>query len=191
DALAQALESVWSLQATEESLGYAFEAIEGILMSFRASIFEPSSASVAKMQSAAYLAGKAIAISRTTLAHALSYLLSARFHLPHGLAVFLNLPKVIRFNAGMKPEDCIDPRGIENYREKMKRIFLLFGVEDHEGLALFLESFCREMGVSPDLREHGIREDQIFWMVESAVAASRAGNNPRRMDGEGLRHALR
>lgn len=191
DALAQAMESVWSIHANEESIGYACEAIPLIRASFQASVQAPSTETLHPMQTAAYLSGKAIHLSRTTLAHALSYFLSARFHLPHGLAVILTLPAVIRFNGAMNPEDCLDPRGYEHYRNKMNRLFSLCGVHDHEELACFVEEWMRTMGIPTNLAEHGIPNDQMLGMIESAAASNRAGNNPRRIDRETLARALR
>jgi len=190
DALAQAMESAWSVNATEDSLRDALMAVETILDVFEVAVRERSPSALARLQHGAYLAGKAINVSRTTLAHALSYPLSARFGLPHGLAVFLNLPRVIRFNAAMNPETCQDPQGMGHYHEKMGRLFALFGVADHEGLACYLEDLFRRLSVSPRFEDHGVgREDQA-WIVRSAVSSSRSGNNPRRADLEALSHDL-
>jgi alcohol dehydrogenase len=48
---------------------------------------------------ASTLAGLAISQSRTALAHAISYPITANFNLPHGLACSFTLPALLRFNA--------------------------------------------------------------------------------------------
>ena len=45
-----------------------------------------------------YWAGKAIDISRTTAAHALSYYMTANYGIPHGHAVYMMFPYVCRAN---------------------------------------------------------------------------------------------
>lgn len=187
DALAQAMESVWSIHATPESIEYAMSAIAAILESFPAAIALRDPAALARMQEGAYLSGKAIQISRTTLAHALSYPLSARFGLPHGLAVFLNLPRVIRFNAAMTGEDCQDPKGIDHYRRKMERLFALFDVSDHEALAQSIEAWFLALGVSARFEDHGVSSRDLEGIVISALSSTRSGNNPRKATLEALR----
>lgn len=191
DALAQAMESIWSIHATAESLGYALAAVEAILAAFPAAIAAREPSALARMQEAAYLSGKAIQISRTTLAHALSYPLSARFGLPHGLAVFLNLPRVIRFNATMTEEDCQDPQGIGHYQSKMDRLLALFGAADHEALAQRIEAWFLAMEVSLRFDDHGISSQDLAGIVLSAHSSSRSGNNPRKAALEVLNHEVR
>ena len=84
DAYAQAVESLWARGATEESKGYARRALE--LMKNGQQLL------------GSYWAGRAIDISRTTAAHALSYYLTATYGLPHGHAVYMVFPYVCRAN---------------------------------------------------------------------------------------------
>ena len=84
DAYAQAVESLWAKGATEESKGYAHKALE--LMKNGQQLL------------GSYWAGRAIDISRTTAAHALSYYLTATYGLPHGHAVYMVFPYVCRAN---------------------------------------------------------------------------------------------
>ena len=49
-----------------------------------------------------YWAGRAIDISRTTAAHALSYYMTATYGIPHGHAVYMMFPYVCRANG--RPE---------------------------------------------------------------------------------------
>jgi alcohol dehydrogenase class IV len=45
-----------------------------------------------------YWAGRAIDISRTTAAHALSYYMTAKYGIPHGHAVYMMFPYVCKAN---------------------------------------------------------------------------------------------
>ena len=61
---------------------------------------------------ASNFSGKAINIAKTTAAHAMSYVLTGKYGIPHGQAVMILLPHVYEFNAQIKGELC-DPRGKE------------------------------------------------------------------------------
>ena len=72
DALCQGIESIWSIKATRESKKYASEAIKLILSNIDAYLSENKDV-IPTIQKAANLSGKAINISETTAAHAMSY----------------------------------------------------------------------------------------------------------------------
>ena len=84
DAYAQAVESLWAKGATAESKEYANRALELI--------------EAGNWPEASYWAGRAIDISRTTAAHALSYYLTSHYGIPHGHAVYMVFEYVCRAN---------------------------------------------------------------------------------------------
>ena len=94
DALAQGIESLWAKGATDESAGYAKKAVRLALESLESAVKNGDRASREKMMEAAYWAGRAINISKTTVCHALSYYMTSRYGYPHGHAVALFLPAV-------------------------------------------------------------------------------------------------
>ena len=93
DALCQSVESIWANDSTDESQKYAAKAIMLILNNAEPYLNGVEEAS-RLMLLAANLAGKAINISKTTAAHAMSYKLSTIFKITHGHAVSLCLPYV-------------------------------------------------------------------------------------------------
>ncbi len=94
DALCHAVESSWSIHSNELSRFYSAQAIRLIFA------VKDSYVSCADLQScslamyAAYLAGCAINITRTTAGHAMSYNLTQKFNIAHGHAVALCLTYV-------------------------------------------------------------------------------------------------
>lgn len=149
DALCQAIESLWSNKATEESRGYARQALELIWPNIILAIEKRDSAAITALAMGAHLAGKAINISKTTACHAFSYGLTYRFGVPHGIAAAIFLPGVYRYNGtlrlSMTPEDI----------EKMLQRFGITGLS--------------QFGVTPsDIPE-----------LATEVNADRLGNNPR------------
>lgn len=86
DCLSHVVESWWSKKATDESKGYIKEAIE-FLQDYE------DYPNLNDLIDAGNLAGKAIAIAETNIIHALSYGLTIRYKVDHGLAcsVFFKL----------------------------------------------------------------------------------------------------
>lgn len=97
DAIAQSVESTWAKGATPQSKKYARTSLELILDNFFAYFhkgrpFDPEV--TRQMQVAANYSGKAINLTKTTAAHAMSYGLTAAYGLAHGHAAALSLRAV-------------------------------------------------------------------------------------------------
>lgn len=91
DALCQGIESYWAKGATEDSRVNAFLAVTGILDNIRGYLAGDPAAAEGMLE-ASYRSGRAIQISRTTAAHAMSYQITKRLGLAHGHACALTLP---------------------------------------------------------------------------------------------------
>lgn len=91
DALAQGVESYWAAAADDDSRVQAYLAVIGVLDNIRAYLAGDENAAAAMLESA-YRSGKAIAVTRTTAAHAMSYMLTKRLGIAHGHACALTLP---------------------------------------------------------------------------------------------------
>ena len=91
DALSQGIESYWSRNACEDSRVHAYLAILGVLDNLKAYLAGDRHAAE-EMMDASFQSGKAIQITRTTAAHAMSYMLTKRMGLAHGHACMLTLP---------------------------------------------------------------------------------------------------
>ena len=108
DALCHSIESIWSINATKQSVKYAQEAIELIKINYK-EYLNGNNSIISSIQKAANLAGKAINISQTTAAHAMSYKITSLYKIPHGYAVALTLPvlwkKLIDHNICLENEN--------------------------------------------------------------------------------------
>lgn len=94
DALCQCSESIWSVKATAHSQQLASEGLSLILENFAFYLNVDDESLNSKMLRAANLSGKAINITETTAAHAMSYKLTSMYGVSHGHAVALCLPGV-------------------------------------------------------------------------------------------------
>lgn len=91
DALAQGIESYWSKGSNDDSKVHAYLAIIGVLDNLKAYL-EGDPHAADEMLDASFQSGKAIQITRTTAAHAMSYMLTKRMGIAHGHACMLTLP---------------------------------------------------------------------------------------------------
>lgn len=183
DALSQAIESYWSVRSTDESKAYAGQAISLSKENLVAMVRERTDDVCLAMARGAHLSGKAINISKTTAPHALSYPLTALAGIPHGHAVALTLPAVIRFNAKVDEGSTADERGLAYVRSTLSDINGLLGAADAEDSARTIESLMDAVGLRRHLTTFGIAEGDISSFMKQ-VSLERLANNPRRMTEE-------
>ena len=113
DAMCQCIESLWSVNSTDESMLYAKIGLQMIVDHWHGYIEENSDEDAQYIMMAASYGGRAINISQTTAPHAMSYKLTSMYGLPHGHAVALCLPEVWMYMME-HPEKCVDPRGADH-----------------------------------------------------------------------------
>lgn len=177
DALAQAIESSWSVRSTPESQRLSHRAISLAAAHLRPSV-RGAPESRAAMAEAAHLAGRAIDRTRTTAAHALSYGLTWTHGIPHGHAVALTLSSLFAFNAGVTDADCCDPRGAAYVRGSIDALCGLLGCAGPSEVRRFLHRLMIDCGLTPYTRELGLGSAELDAVVEG-VDGARLGNNPR------------
>jgi alcohol dehydrogenase class IV len=181
DALAQAIESFWAVGATVESQDLAEAALREILPSVRDAVHAPTPLSRERMARGAHLTGRAIDVSKTTAAHALSYPLTTEFGLAHGHAVALVLPAVLRLNAEPANRQINEPRGAGYLVSTMERLLRLLGGSDAAAAARALENLVGELGLAafiPHARRSASAEaERLARMIDP----ERLANNPVRI----------
>lgn len=186
DALCQAVESMWAVGATDESLHDARAALSEALAHLLPAVMQPTPAARFGMCRAAHLAGRAINISKTTAPHALSYRLTSKHGIPHGIAVALTLSPLLAYNARVTDADCQDPRGAEHVRGRIALIVELLGAADVASACARIEQLLKELGVPHSLAAAGITDDAELRELIASVNAERMSNNPRRLNAEAL-----
>ncbi len=176
DAFCQAVESVWSVNANKESEEIALLAIKKIIQFLKDAVHHDDSLARAEMQEAAFLAGKAINITKTTAPHALSYSFTSFYGLPHGHAVALSLPFFFEFNSSLTKNDCVDSRGVDAVKKRIEKIADIFGTTmDHA--RTFLENFISDIGLEMNIQQL-IPDFNPDFIIKN-VNLERLKNNPR------------
>ena len=102
DAISHSVESLWSKRKTDESREYALSALA--FSEIAIASFKNGTPDLAQFALASTYAGRAIAISRTALAHSISYPLTLTYEVPHGLACSFTLEAIFQFVRGT---DCL------------------------------------------------------------------------------------
>ena len=172
DALCQGIESFWSINSTRQSKEYANTSIKDILMNIEGYLANDEK-SLDIVMNAAYLAGKAINITQTTAAHAMSYKITSLYNAAHGHAVALVLPHVWGYMIN-NLDNCSDPRGISYLSEMFSELNSVFAVKSSQKA---IEKFNRlyDMMDMPQICNNG--EEEILLLVKS-VNLQRLSNNP-------------
>lgn len=178
DALCQGIESWWSVNSTDESYEYSRKAIELIMANWRKYIFDNDDEAATNIMLGANYGGRAINITATTAAHAMSYKITSLYHLPHGHAVAVCLPHIWRYMIGHL-DKCIDNRGIHYLEKTFNDIAHAMGCEIPYDSILLFEHMLEDMEMT-----YPMSEDLTFdiSLLTSSVNAIRLRNNPIELD---------
>ncbi|MCH7751980.1 MAG: iron-containing alcohol dehydrogenase [Planctomycetes bacterium] len=129
------------------------------------------------MMEAALLSGLAIASTRTTLAHSISYPLTLHFGIPHGLACAFTIIQVLRFNAEENPD-------------RLDQIALLIGSKSSTRLADELETLLMKTGAYRWMGKFLKSNDEVIAIAPECMTPGRADNNPRMASVDDVRTIL-
>ena len=175
DTLSQGIESYWSRSATEDSRVHAYLAILGVLDNLKAYLAgDPHAAE--EMLDASYQSGKAIQITRTTAAHAMSYQLTKQLGLAHGHACMVTLPVLWERMA-----DTEEMKGtLEDLSRKMRLGDPQLAPKLFHGILFDLEM---EIPEPPD--------ETMLDALADAVNPERLGNHPVTMTREDVKETYR
>ncbi len=122
DAVSHAMESLWNKNRTPVSEAFAAQALKWIHGAFGGVLDNPDSLEYrAGMQWASALAGLAISQTRTAIAHAMSYPLTLRYDVPHGLACGFALPAIWEHCRELDPK-TLDTSDIRHVMELLKNL---------------------------------------------------------------------
>jgi len=176
DAFCQAIESVWSVNATEESTMFGLEAIDSVWGNLQKAVNENDVEAREKMQRASFLAGKAINITKTTAPHAMSYAFTSYYGIPHGHAVALSIAFFLKYNYKLNSCDCTDSRGEQAVKSRIDKILdiLNVGIDDVEQL---LFTFFNSIGINTNISE--VIDNLDPKVISENVNFERLKNNPR------------
>ncbi len=162
DALSHSLEAIWNRFANPVSTDLAVSAIKKIIATLPALRNNPHYTRLRSiMMLGATQAGLAFSNTRTSLAHGISYYLTANLGIPHGLACSFTLPAIARYLQGKIP--WVD-----------KSLKEALGHNPAEALDIFFN----ELRVSTVAGDYSITPGDIKNMRNQLLSNPRSGNFP-------------
>jgi phosphonate metabolism-associated iron-containing alcohol dehydrogenase len=163
DALSHSLESIWNVNSNPVSDTLAVEAARTVIATLPGLLDDPANRELrTSMSRASMTAGLAFSNTRTALAHSISYEMTLRHGLPHGLACSFTLPLVWKFAAGADAgRDAVLAR--------------VFGGDVAQPWTM-LEEFMRTVGVDTEFSAYGVGDDEARGMIEFALGGARGKN---------------
>ena len=163
DALSHSFESIWNKNANEKSTTYAIEAITSIIKNVDSLKQDPSDLNVRNnLIKASAIAGLAFSNTTTAAAHSISYPLTIRFGIPHGVASSLSLIPLLEING-------------KHIKESLDKIC--------HSLEVTYDELIRKLKAIPEgiipytLSEWGIQENDLPQLVEESFTKGRMDNN--------------
>ncbi len=182
DAISHALETFVTKKRNAASLAFSRESWRLLASHFAQVLAEPTNIEArGSMLLGASLAGLAIENSMLGAAHALANPLTAHYNIPHGQAVGVMLPHVIRFNGEQFAHwyvDLLSTRGDGD---------ALPGPSDGvEGLAQFVTSLVEKSGLSSTLTQLKVDPASLETLAGEAAKQWTATFNPREVSAADL-----
>ena len=178
DAISHAVETWVTTKRNSISMLWSQEAWKLLAANFARSLDEGDNLEArAAMQLGAAYAGLAIENSMLGASHALANPLTATYNTPHGQAVGLMLPHVVRFN-GQQFEGW--------YRELLSLSKGIDGMPEVEsgsaGLADFLTSLVAKASMETRLENCGVERQRLPELAQGAAQQWTGTFNPRAVD---------
>ena len=163
DALSHALESIWNVNSNPISDTFAIAAAREVLATLPALLGRLDDRELrARMALAALKAGLAFSNTKTALAHSISYEMTLRFGLPHGIACSFTLPMVLERAMGADAgRDAV-----------LAAIF----DGDLAGAPRRLREFLARVGVKTEFADYGVTDEDSRRMVANALQGVRGKN---------------
>tara|TARA_B100001250_G_scaffold414529_1_gene453591 strand:- start:2289 stop:3428 length:1140 start_codon:yes stop_codon:yes gene_type:complete len=167
DALNQALESLWNVNANQITRSLSVQSVVNSLNSLLFLDELKANHDIAKdIATASLLAGLSISHTRTAICHSISYPLTMVFGLPHGLACGFSMLEVYKFNAAHIKDDIVSIEQQLNGKQILEIINMVF--KKYEFYKL--------------VRRHIQYTDKVLELLPQMITPGRADNNIRKFD---------
>ncbi len=173
DALTHAIEGYITRGAWELSDMFHIKAVEIISRSLRGAC-ENTEDGREGMALGQYVAGMGFSNVGLGIVHSMAHALGAVYDTPHGVANAILLPTVMAFNAdatGEKYRDIAKAMGVEGVDNMTQEEYRKAAVEA-------VAQLSKDVGIPSDLKDI-VKEEDIQFLAESAVADACAPGNPK------------
>ena len=161
DTLSHALESIWNKNASPITVSYAIQSAKLVMENLVKLSNDLNNLEYrSNMMKACLYAGFAFSNTQTSIAHAISYYVTANKGVDHGIACSFTLPGIIDNIAG-------------KYNFVDNSIVEIFGELNSNKL----RNLLRELNVSTEFQDYGIGSQELIELKKSLKNNKRAGNS--------------
>lgn len=165
DALSHSMEAIWNKNANPVSDALASHAISLVSLNLRSLLASPLDISLrATVHYASMVAGLAFSNTRTAIAHSISYPLTGKLGMPHGVACSFTLPEIMRINGKFEPE-------------RLELIVRALGCRSHTDAVDTVQCLLVDVGIAKYVKRYLKNEDEVDSFVGDFITLDRAGNN--------------
>lgn len=176
DAVAQAMEAYWSKKTNMVTRSLALTAMEKIMTNLD-DLLDGDLGAYDEICQGSLMSGLSFSNTQTTACHAISYPLTMRYDIPHGVAVGLLLAPVMYHNE----EQIID---------KVK-FFEALGVKSTDELSLEVQNKFEAAQIPSSLSGWGVKEEDLEEMTSLANTPGIFDNNPKTLSREDVMDILK
>ena len=163
DALSHALESIWNRNSNPISANHAVFAATEMMSNLPNLVDDLGNLELrSRVARASLFAGLAFSNTRTALAHSVSYPITLKYKVPHGLACSFSLPMVLASVIG-EDEVC---------DTILRRIF----GDNLDKAVTKLDQFINGLEVSTKASSYGVQSEEWEELLTSALAGERGLN---------------
>ena len=160
DALSHALESIWNRNSNPVSANHAVFAATEIMAALPKLVSDLQNIVLrSRVARASLFAGLAFSNTRTAIAHSVSYPITLKYKVPHGLACSFSLPMVLASVIG--EDDVCDTI--------LRRIF----GDDLDQAVTELDRFINGLDVSTKASSYGVQSEEWKELLTEALAGER------------------
>ena len=186
DALSQAIESLISKKSNDESVRHSIKSLEYSTMYLENHINQKTLDTSHRMSLAAFYAGKAINISKTTAPHAISYPFTSYFGVKHGQAVSYTLCDCLNFNY----QNLKLSSASFDLNSRFNKLFDIFKVSSINDLDKKISQIIKNIGLSVSIKDFNITTEKDINLILSNINSERLANNPVKIDSEFVKSML-
>ncbi len=163
DALSHSLESIWNHNGNAVSANHAVFAATEMMANLPLLVNDLKNIELrTRVAMASLFAGLAFSNTKTALAHSVSYPITLKYNVVHGLACSFSLPMIMASVIG-ENETC---------DKNLKRIF----GDDLGAGSRKLDQFLNDLGVSTRAANYGVQQEEWTELLTSALAGERGKN---------------
>ncbi|MGI9351996.1 MAG: phosphonoacetaldehyde reductase [Rhizobiaceae bacterium] len=163
DALSHSLESIWNRNGNPVSANHAIFAASEMIYALPLLLGDLGNLELrTRVSRASLFAGLAFSNTKTALAHSVSYPITLKYNVVHGLACSFSLPMIMASVIGENAE-C---------DTNLSRIF---GKDLNEGVKK-LDRFLKDLGVSTSAVDYGVQKNELQDLLTSALEGERGLN---------------